>query len=1224
MSTRAVVVGLGKYEAGDFEPLPTAAASAEFWHALFTAPDGWGLPPEHCQLLLDTEEEVTTAKILRAVTRAAAEAVQTLAFVYCGHAFRDERQDLRLVISGEPSGNIRTWGLEFTSLMRAVHNGSAHWRLAVLDCCYAGAATSSLNGIGSAIPRNEVHEGTFLACAAEADVFAPSTGSGGTLTGFTQTAREALEDFREAGTRRVEAGAFMEDIRRRHLADGRQPPYWNAEGSAGRIPIIGTASSQVPRLPPEVTSRIRELAHCVRESVSGPSEHAPAVLRIERPPHPGHAEGPFGVPSAGELPGVLSLLPRDTDVPLCLLARYWAALEPDRGAMARLSELARVCRTGTRPSGSESDERTLVLTLDPALVPAERNADRMRALVRDFLKGAASLVPPRGTTPRPLNGDERSASPRWTRLRRDRSACGSSYLLRRLPQLVAESGEGENPARPEDDPGWLSAALDVVGHPGPVAAAVQTRGIAPPWSARLARCAHLLRAEDGERAAEALLIGRVTEPAALPPHNRPPEAATHWLRLLVPDDEPPGVHHVYAAHRRPAEHCALSADERLAVSADGTDGYLHLWDPRTGEPLRRIGVSSGRITAAALVPGTWRVLTVCDQGRVVLTECREPATTLAEVRTTPGNMRRHITVSGDCAFVTTSQGVGVLRIGTERGAGRGLEVLAHLTHPGTVACVVSPMGEKIAVLVVTDQWRLCRWTITPGATGDERAAEFHARFTLLATSTRCGGGGAGPATTGGRMPVTLIGRFPDRPVRLDWHPVGDPADPTQVSLLPEAGQNVSRAPAAPWSAIVPAPVHGALVLYGDGGAELLPKGGRLPVRSGSATAAWSPGPEPYCLTFDRDGRIRAWAGTDGQAAAPGVRPVAEGIAAQGEAEHLRGRPVGIARDGAGAVVARDDGSVSRHEPGLPAIERVPSTPGLRALTATSTTITVGGSRGMVFGLSDGSLAFEPLDGTGTGGSPPVEAHNAAVTTVTGHPGPSHVQPWLLSVSRTGELRTWRTERGLVPAEADPPRRLLGAPALACTSAHGTYAVAASPGDIVTVPAPGSNTQLSVQRVAAGWRTSALCTDPRHDDRVLVAGSAPSGQAAAGVERAGAAQTDTRRTGMVSALSTLFPGTGEVLGPYPCREHSEILALAVDPASGLVAACDVDGLVTVRDRPDASPSVRHRVAGTPVGIVWLPEGRLAVVGSCGVALLALEPTSSDGAHRSVPPDGPDGR
>ncbi|WP_410614110.1 caspase domain-containing protein [Amycolatopsis sp. lyj-109] len=160
-ASRAVLVGVSDYTS--LEALPAVANNIETLHRVFTDPDLWGLPNEHCVTLLNPG---TVDDVLEAVHAAASEASDALVFYFAGHGLLDDRSDLYLALPGA-AGDRLYRSVRYDDIRREIVGTAraCYGKVAILDCCYSGRALQGGMGGSAELADHARVDGTYLMTA---------------------------------------------------------------------------------------------------------------------------------------------------------------------------------------------------------------------------------------------------------------------------------------------------------------------------------------------------------------------------------------------------------------------------------------------------------------------------------------------------------------------------------------------------------------------------------------------------------------------------------------------------------------------------------------------------------------------------------------------------------------------------------------------------------------------------------------------------------------------------------------------------------------------------------------------------------------------------------------------------------------------------------------------------------------------------------------------------
>ncbi|MEU9187103.1 caspase family protein, partial [Streptomyces sp. NPDC048484] len=135
-ASRAVLIGAGFFETLD--GLPAVVHSAETLGSLFTEQDIWGLPPEHCRVVLNPQ---TPRQLSKPVAEAAQEATDTLVVYYAGHGLIEPRTgELHLAVADSDWTSVHDTAAPYEWIRRSIEHSPADRKIVVIDCCYSARA----------------------------------------------------------------------------------------------------------------------------------------------------------------------------------------------------------------------------------------------------------------------------------------------------------------------------------------------------------------------------------------------------------------------------------------------------------------------------------------------------------------------------------------------------------------------------------------------------------------------------------------------------------------------------------------------------------------------------------------------------------------------------------------------------------------------------------------------------------------------------------------------------------------------------------------------------------------------------------------------------------------------------------------------------------------------------------------------------------------------------
>jgi hypothetical protein len=132
-ASRAVLIGTADYH--HLESLPTVANNLDGLAAVLRDHALWGLPAEHCSVLLNPG---SADEVLEVVHRAARAATGTLLIYYAGHGLIDRSSELLLTLPGSDTERLYR-SVRYADLRREILDAvRCRDKAIILDCCYRG------------------------------------------------------------------------------------------------------------------------------------------------------------------------------------------------------------------------------------------------------------------------------------------------------------------------------------------------------------------------------------------------------------------------------------------------------------------------------------------------------------------------------------------------------------------------------------------------------------------------------------------------------------------------------------------------------------------------------------------------------------------------------------------------------------------------------------------------------------------------------------------------------------------------------------------------------------------------------------------------------------------------------------------------------------------------------------------------------------------------------
>lgn len=228
----AVLIGVPRYRS--MPGIPAAERNVRELAALLTDPNIWGLPPEHCIMVIDP---TSGEEVLRAVHEASLAATEALVVYFAGHGLLDDVAELYL---GLPEASReRLWGaVRFADVRREIITAARGCRAKVvlLDCCYSGRAMSGFMSDPGQLADQAVVDGAYL-MTATAENMPAIAAVGAEYTAFTGALVQTLRDGVPGGPQLLDMDTLFTEVDQRLHARNHPRPQRRSRNDGHRIAI---------------------------------------------------------------------------------------------------------------------------------------------------------------------------------------------------------------------------------------------------------------------------------------------------------------------------------------------------------------------------------------------------------------------------------------------------------------------------------------------------------------------------------------------------------------------------------------------------------------------------------------------------------------------------------------------------------------------------------------------------------------------------------------------------------------------------------------------------------------------------------------------------------------------------------------------------------------------------------------------------------------------------
>ncbi|WP_051794515.1 caspase family protein [Streptomyces sp. NRRL S-87] len=242
-SSRAVLLGTAAYH--HLDQLPAVEANLLDLAGELRDATVWGLPGEHCTVVLDPQSAVD---LLDPVHQAADEATDTLVVYYAGHGMRDpDSADLYLALGTSRDG-VGYSAVAYSHLRTALRASRARRKVVVLDCCFSGRAARTLAGDTRSIAGEAAVDGVYVITSAPRDRVALAP-DGERYTAFTAELLYILRHGIPEAAELLDLDALYRELTARLGAKNRPLPQRSQENAMGALHLVRNKARAGHRAP---------------------------------------------------------------------------------------------------------------------------------------------------------------------------------------------------------------------------------------------------------------------------------------------------------------------------------------------------------------------------------------------------------------------------------------------------------------------------------------------------------------------------------------------------------------------------------------------------------------------------------------------------------------------------------------------------------------------------------------------------------------------------------------------------------------------------------------------------------------------------------------------------------------------------------------------------------------------------------------------------------------
>ena len=242
--SRALLIGVSKYEYAVFPEIRAARNSLEAMRSLLVNPMLCGWQPEMITVIADPS---SASDLAGRITDLAEEATGVLLVYYVGHGVLSTRGELCLTVTSSRPDRPRITGLSWDIIADTLRMCPARVRLVILDCCFAGRAIESLTGDDDAALADVAHiDGVYTLTATTRNRTAhvpPPARQDDACTSFTGALNELIHAGIPGRPSRLTFSDIYPVLRQRLRDRGLPIPSQRGTDTAHQFPFTVNAAS---------------------------------------------------------------------------------------------------------------------------------------------------------------------------------------------------------------------------------------------------------------------------------------------------------------------------------------------------------------------------------------------------------------------------------------------------------------------------------------------------------------------------------------------------------------------------------------------------------------------------------------------------------------------------------------------------------------------------------------------------------------------------------------------------------------------------------------------------------------------------------------------------------------------------------------------------------------------------------------------------------------------
>ncbi|WP_409495707.1 caspase domain-containing protein [Amycolatopsis sp. cmx-11-12] len=237
-NSRAVLIGMSRYDDEDVPDVPSAVNSVQGLRELLIDPALCGWPEDRVTVI---ENPPTASKLARRLYKLAEETTATLLVYFVGHGALSKNGDLCLVVGETEIAHPDLTGLAFNWVRSAVLDSPAKSKIVILDCCYSGRAIPALAGEDDQFANVAEIRGAYTLTASDSHARTPPAGEK-RCTLFTEAFLEVVRKGLPGDLKVLTFSDIYQELWQRLMADGLPRPNQRGTHTMLRYPFSRNAA----------------------------------------------------------------------------------------------------------------------------------------------------------------------------------------------------------------------------------------------------------------------------------------------------------------------------------------------------------------------------------------------------------------------------------------------------------------------------------------------------------------------------------------------------------------------------------------------------------------------------------------------------------------------------------------------------------------------------------------------------------------------------------------------------------------------------------------------------------------------------------------------------------------------------------------------------------------------------------------------------------------------